>query len=96
MINAKISEDIPGEAYILSSNANARAFVNKKIFYWFYCSRRNKAQFDTLYVSKQIDTDLFTLSIAKYLRFNNFLHKRPPLLSPFLLFDVIADKVHIH
>ena len=32
MINKKKSEDIPGEAYILSSNANARAFVNKKNF----------------------------------------------------------------
>ena len=81
MINTKISEDIPGEAYILSSNANARAFVNKKFFYWFYCSRCNKAQFDTLYVSKQIDTDLFTLSVAKYLHFNNFLHKRPPTIA---------------
>ena len=94
MINAKKSEDIPGEAYILSSNANARAFVNKKIFGWFYYSRCNKAQFDTLYVSKQIDTDLFTLSVAKYLRFNNFLHKRLSLSPPFLLFDVIADNVH--
>ena len=32
MINTKQSEDIPGEAYILSSNANARTLVNKKIF----------------------------------------------------------------
>ena len=93
MINAKKSEDIPDEAYILSSNANASAFVNKNFFGWFYYSRRNKTQFDILYVSKQIDTDLFTLSIAKYFRFNNFLHKRP-LWPPFLLFDVIADKVH--
>ena len=51
----------------------------KKIFGWFYYYRRNKTQFDTLYVSKQIDTELFTLSVAKYFRFNNFLHKRPPL-----------------
>ena len=39
-------------------------------FGWFYYSRRNKTQFDTLYVSKQIDTYLFTLSVAKYFRFN--------------------------
>ena len=51
MINTKKSEDIPGEAYILSSNANARA---SNFFGWFYYSRRNKTQFDTLYVSKQI------------------------------------------
>ena len=65
MINMKKSENIPGEVYILSSNANARTLVNK-FFGWFYYSRHNKTQFDTLYVSKQIDTDLFTLSVAKY------------------------------
>ena len=54
MINTKQSEDIPGEAYILSSNASARALVNKKIVGWFYYSRCNKTPFDTLYVSKQI------------------------------------------
>ena len=78
MINVKKSEDILGEAYILSSNANACAFVITKFFGWFYYSRRNKVQFDTLYISKQIDTDLFTFSVAKYLRFNNFLHKFVP------------------
>ena len=35
MINTKKSEDIPGEAYILSSNANARALVNKKFLAGF-------------------------------------------------------------
>ena len=35
MINTKKSEDIPGEAYILSSNANARALVNKNFLAGF-------------------------------------------------------------
>ena len=65
-------------------------------FGWFYYSRCNKAQFDTLYVSKQIDTDLFTFSVANYLHFNNFLHKRPPAIATILFLDIIniADKVH--
>ena len=45
MINTKKSEDIPGEAYILSSNANANALVNKDFFGWFYYSRRNQYTF---------------------------------------------------
>ena len=57
MINMKKSEDIPGEAYILSSNANAHALVNN-FFGWFYYSRHNKTQFDTLYISKQIDSEI--------------------------------------
>ena len=32
MISTKKSEDIPGEAYILSSSANACALVNKFFF----------------------------------------------------------------
>ena len=85
MINMKKSENIPGEAYIPSSNANARALVNK-FFGWFYYSRHNKTQFDTLYVSKQIDTDLFTLSVAKYFCVNNFLHKCPPTIAVIFAF----------
>ena len=85
---------IPGEVYILSSNANARALVNKNFIGWFYYSRHNKTQFDTLYISKQIDTDLFTLSIAQYFHFNNFLHKCPPIIATIFPFDVIADKDH--
>ena len=95
MINMKKSEDIPGEAYILSSNANACAFVNKIFFGWFYYSRCYKHNLILYnYVSKQIDTDLFTLSVAKYLRLITFCTNVPPLSPPFLLFEVIADKVH--
>ena len=39
--------------------------------------RYNQAQFNILYISQQI-------KCSKTLQFNNFLHKCPPLLSPFL------------
>ena len=44
-----------------------------KIFGWLCFSRHNKVQFDTLYVSQEIYTDLFTLSIVKHFCFSNFL-----------------------
>ena len=41
-------------------------------------------------------TDFFTFILANYFRLNSFLYKSPRLKPPFLLFDVISDKVHYY
>ena len=65
-----------------------------KFFGWFCYSRCHTVQFNILYVSQDMYTDFFTLILGNYFRLNNFLYKSPQLKPPFLLFVVIADKVH--
>ena len=66
------------------------------VFYLPGFINRNKAQFETVYASQEIYTDLITSSIGKYFHFNNFLCESPLLSLPFFHFDVIADKVHVY
>ena len=66
-----------------------------KIFGWFYYSRRNKAQFDTLYSLPEISSDFLNVSHSERNPSIGSLYKVPPMRPPaFSRCDVIADKAH--
>ena len=57
-----------------------------KFFGWFCYSRCHKVRFNIEYVSQDMYTDFFTLTLVNYFCLNKFLYKSPPTIAAIFTF----------
>ena len=91
MNDIKKSKNISGEAYIQSSNANARVLLNLSIFWLVFIIPDELVLDDCIYVSPERYLDFLQRNTNLPI---GSLYKVPHLSPPFLFCDVIADKAH--
>ena len=83
MIGIKKLQDISDEGHPMVMHVFC---LPSKIFGWFYYSRGHTAQFNISYVSHDMYTDFFTLTLANYFCLNNILYKSSPTKAAIFAF----------